>query len=217
MYFFKCMPFYPICCFFWGGLRFSPNFFPSETHCQLLTYPTASIIVFNIQSVRWVLQILTKLLSTVIYQLYYSSERPGRLDKIQITECYPTNFWFSMSPDEGIYNSKRFPRNADNVACVEATLRKPLSLHMLLNPLKDDCQVIWVRQSSMSWPWYLYPIVYVLTMILVLPTCASWMGSTPPTSFCYYMALVLTCSTVTICDNLKCIWEDDLKHSDWFS
>lgn len=135
---------------------------------------------------------LTKPL-TVIRQLYYSSERPGRLDKIQITECYPTNFWFSMSPEEGIYNSKKFPRNADK-PCLEAPLRKPLSLHMLLNPLKDDCQVIWVRQSSISWPGHLY----------CPPALLGWV-SPPPTSFCYYIALVLTCSTVAIYNDLKCI------------
>lgn len=61
MYFLKCMPSYPICCFFWGGLRFSPNFFPSEIHFQLLSYPTASKTMFNIQSVRWISQILQNL------------------------------------------------------------------------------------------------------------------------------------------------------------
>lgn len=146
--------FLPNVLFFVGDWQFSPNSFPSEIHCQLLSYPHASKIMFNIQSVRWPSN-LTKHLSTVICQFYYSSERPERLDKIQITESYPTNFWFSMSPEEGICNSKKFPRNADK-ACLEATLRKPLSLHMLLNPLKDDCEIIWVRQPSISWPWYLY-------------------------------------------------------------
>lgn len=146
--------FLPNMSLFCWGLRFSPNSFPSETHCQLLSYPTASKIVLNIQPVRWPSN-LTKHLSSVIRQLYYSSERPERLDKIQITESYPTNFWFSISPEEGIYNSKKFPRTADK-ACLEDTLRKPLSSHMLLNPLKDDCQIIWVRQLSISWPWYLY-------------------------------------------------------------